>query len=499
MVAAWWKETGGTTYPSRSPGIGLAVTPVARCEVVGVDEPVPVLDGRFVPYVNLDNAASTPPLRSVLDAVERFLPFYASVHRGTGYKSRVSTAAYEQARDMVLDFVRADHDLDVAVFGKNTTEAINTLARSMSMPDDAVVLTTVLEHHSNDLPWRSRAEVVHVGARPDGTLDEDDLDRQLRGFAGRIALLAVSGASNVTGVVQPVHTLAEKVHAVGGRILVDAAQLAAHRSIAMGAHDDPGHLDFVVLSAHKMYAPFGTGALIGDRSCFGPAASHPGGGTVEAVSVDRVIWADLPDREEGGSPNVVGAVALGAATQALTAFGLDGIRAHEAGLTRYAIERLGRLPGLTLHGPPCASATADRVGVIPFSVDGLDHAFVAAVLGYEHGIGVRSGCFCAHPYVAHLLRLTPGEAGSWIAKVGEGDKRGAPGLVRMSLGCYSDRRDIDRAVEALERLVAGEVDGHYEQGLDGTYVPAGYHEPRLFDLARRVPPLWSRREARVLG
>ena len=205
------------TYPSRPPGLGLAVRPVARCEVVGVDEAVPVLDGRFVPYVNLDNAASTPPLRSVLDAVERFLPYYASVHRGTGYKSRVSTAAYEQARDMVRDFVGADPDGDVVVFGKNTTEAINTLARSMPMAEDAVVLTTVLEHHSNDLPWRSRAEVVHVRARADGTLDEDDLDRHLRAFAGRIALLAVSGASNVTGVVQPVHRLAEKVHAVGGR------------------------------------------------------------------------------------------------------------------------------------------------------------------------------------------------------------------------------------------------------------------------------------------
>ncbi len=487
------------TYPSRPPGLGLAVRPVARCEVVGVDEAVPVLDGRFVPYVNLDNAASTPPLRSVLDAVERFLPYYASVHRGTGYKSRVSTAAYEQARDMVRDFVGADPDGDVVVFGKNTTEAINTLARSMPMAEDAVVLTTMLEHHSNDLPWRSRAEVVHVRARADGTLDEDDLDRHLRAFAGRIALLAVSGASNVTGVVQPVHRLAEKVHAVGGRLLVDAAQLAAHRVVDMGAHDDPGHLDFVVLSAHKMYAPFGTGALVGDRSCFGPAASHPGGGTVEAVSVDDVVWADLPDREEGGSPNVVGAVALGAATQALSAFGLDRIHAHEAELTRYAVERLGCVPGLTLHGPACEPAAADRVGVIPFAMAGLDHAFVAAVLGYEHGIGVRSGCFCAHPYLAHLLHLTPGEVGSWIDMVGKGDKRGAPGLVRMSLGCYSNRRDVDRAVEALERLVAGEVVGDYEQGLDGAYVPAGYQEPQLFDLARPVLSRWSRREARVVG
>ena len=318
---------------------------------VGIDEPVPVLDGRLVPYVNLDNAASTPPLVAVVETIDRFLPYYSGVHRGTGYKSRVSTAAFESSRAVVGEFVGADPDRDVVVFTKNTTEAINKLARSLPIGDGEIVLTTFLEHHSNDLPWRSNSRCVHVRACADGTLDEDHLDRLLAEFHGRIALLAVSGASNVTGVVQPIHRLARKVHAAGGRILVDAAQLAAHRPIDMRAHDDPTHLDFLALSAHKAYAPFGSGALIGPRAAFGATPDHRGGGTVHAVTLDEVAWAELPDREEAGSPNVVGAVALAAALSTLAEIGRGRIAAHEADLLRYATERLRRVPGLHLYGP----------------------------------------------------------------------------------------------------------------------------------------------------
>jgi selenocysteine lyase/cysteine desulfurase len=438
---------------------------LTRGEVVGIDERVPLLDGGCVTYTNLDNAATTPPLRSVVDAVGDLLPLYASVHRGTGYKSRVTTDAYERARHAVGTFVGADPELDVVVFGRHTTDALNLAARSLTMPPGTVVLTTMLEHHSNDLPWRARARVVHVGARPDGTLDEDDLDRLLARHAGRIALLAVTGASNVTGVVPPVHALAERVHAAGGRILVDAAQLAAHRPIDMGAHDDPGHLDFVALSGHKMYAPFGTGALIGRRDGFGRRPDHPGGGTVRAVTVDDVLWADLPDREEGGSPNVVGAVALAAAVARLAEVGLDRIAAHERQLTADALARLAAVPGLTLHGPHGDRAAATKVGVVPFTLDGIDSGVVAAALGYEHGIGVRSGCFCAQPYIAHLLGLRPSDM------VGAAADGGVAGMVRISFGAYSDSHDVDRVVDAVEQVAAGAVRGAYVRGGDGGWVP----------------------------
>src|SRR3989304_3155653 len=281
-----------------------------RQRILGADQPVPLLDGRTVPYVNLDNAASTPSLREVMDEIPRFMPFYSSVHRGTGFKSRLSTAVYERAHEVIGRFVGADLSNNTVIFGKNTTEAVNKLSYRLPLSADSVVLTTLLEHHSNDLPWRSRAQVVHVGATPEGRLDLEDFDRKLAQHAGRLALVTVSGASNVTGFIQPVHDLARKAHAHGARILVDAAQLAPPRRVDMRSDDDPEHLDFVVLSAHKMYAPFGTGALIGPQEVFlqsGP--EYSGGGTVDVVTLDEVHWAGMPAREEAGRPNAGGALA----------------------------------------------------------------------------------------------------------------------------------------------------------------------------------------------
>ena len=454
---------------------------------MGIDQPVPVVDGSFVPYVNLDNAASTPALRSVVEAIDEFLPFYSAVHRGSGYKSRLSTATFERAREIVGEFLGADPERDVVVFTKNTTEAINKLAHALPIQTGSVVLTTRLEHHSNDLPWRARVRTVQVAALPDGTLDLEDLDRRLADDAGRIALLAISGASNVTGVVPPIHEIAEKVHAVGGRILVDAAQLAAHRPIDMRAHDDPGHLDFVTLSAHKMYAPYGTGVVVGPRSAFGAVPDQPGGGTVKAVLAGAVSWADLPDREEAGSPNVLGAVALAAAATTLARVGLDRVAAHESELTRYAIDRLAAVPGLTIHGPSDTADITTRLGVISFTLAGVDHALVAAILGYEHGVGVRSGCFCAQPYVGHLLAFDGPTALAWFDRVGHGDKRDAPGLVRISLACYTDTSDIDRAVGGLERIACGDICADYQCDDDGTFHPVDYREPILYRLDAPLP------------
>jgi cysteine desulfurase / selenocysteine lyase len=424
--------------------------------MVGLDAPAPRVDGQIAPYINLDNAATTPPLRDVLEAVERFLPFYASIHRGTGYKSRVSTAAWDEAHETIARFVGADTSTHTVIFGKNTTEAINKLAFRYPLPADAIVLTTAMEHHSNDLPWRGRAEIVRAGVLADGQLDEAEIDRLLARHGRRVALLTVTGASNVTGFVSPIHRLARKAHAVGARILVDAAQLAPHRAIEMRASTDPEHLDFVAFSAHKMYAPFGTGALVGPRAVFRGAPEYRGGGTVDVVTATDVTWAGLPDREEAGSPNVVGAVAMAAAARALTAGAMAAIGRHEATLTAYALERLRWVRGVRVFGAATSSAGIDRVGVIPFSVDGVPHGLVAAVLGYAHGIGVRSGCFCAQPYVARLLGL-PGEARA-LARSATGER---PGLVRISFGAYNTLAEIDSAIDAIARVARGGCERRY--------------------------------------
>ena len=455
-----------------------------RDRIVGVNQLVPLLDGSRVPYVNLDNAASTPALIDVMDAINRLMPYYASVHRGTGFKSRLCTVAYDQAHEIIGRFVSADLDTNTVIFGKNATEAINKLSYRLNLSPDDVVITTSMEHHSNDLPWRNQASarggrVVHVRATPEGRLDEADFDRQLAKYAGQVALVSVTGASNVSGFLQPIHRLARKAHAAGARILVDTAQLAPHRRVDMRPDDDPEHLDFVVLSAHKMYAPFGTGALVGPKEVFlqdGP--EYCGGGTVNVVTLDEVHWADTPDRDEAGSPNVVGAVAMAAAAQALMDVGMDAIAAHEETLIAYSLERLGRIPGVTIYGETDPARAGEKVGVIPFNLEGVSHFLLASILGYEGGIGVRSGCFCAHPYVVHLLHLDERTASTWRDQLLDGDKSHMPGMVRMSFGCYNDTTDVDRLVEMVERVARGEYRGDYQlEPATGEYIPAGYIDP----------------------
>ncbi|MGD9092154.1 MAG: aminotransferase class V-fold PLP-dependent enzyme, partial [Anaerolineales bacterium] len=236
---------------------------------VGLEIQVPLLDGSHKQYINLDNAASTPPLKFVQKTVNEFMNYYSSVHRGTGFKSQLSTHVYEEARNVVLNFVGADPGTHTCIFVKNTTEAVNKLARRFpfsSIRD--VVITSGMEHHSNDLPWRSVAKTIHIETTVDGYLNEADFDEQLERYGQRLALVAITGASNVTGNLNPFHRLAEKAHAVGAQIVVDCAQLAPHRKIDMRPLDDLAHLDYVTLSAHKMYAPLGTGALIGRRDTF---------------------------------------------------------------------------------------------------------------------------------------------------------------------------------------------------------------------------------------
>ncbi|MEA3339933.1 MAG: aminotransferase class V-fold PLP-dependent enzyme [Chloroflexota bacterium] len=289
----------------------------------------------------------------------------------------------------------------------------------------------------------------------------------------------VAGASNVTGFLQPIHRLARKVHAAGARILVDAAQLAPHRRVDMKPDDDPEHLDFVALSAHKMYAPFGTGALVGPKRVFlqsGP--EYSGGGTVDVVTLDEVYWAGTPDRDESGSPNVAGAVAMAAAAQTLMDVGMDNIAAHEEELVIYALERLGAIPSIRIYGETDPARAGERVGVIPFIVEGVSHFLVAAILGYEGGICVRSGCFCAHPYVVHLLGLKAGESAAWRKRLLGGDKSNMPGMVRASFGCYNNSEEIDRLIEMLERIARGDYQGDYRVNPStGEYLPLDYEEP----------------------
>jgi len=334
-----------------------------------------------------------------------------------------------------------------------------------------------MEHHSNDLPWRASANTIHVGLTQDGQLNIEEFDAKLAQYANRVALVAITGASNVTGFINPISSLAEKAHSVGAQIVVDCAQLAPHRKVNMRSLDDPKHLDYVTISGHKMYAPLGTGALIGRRDTFERGDPDlTGGGTVEIVTINDVVWAEPPDREEAGSPNTVGAVALAAAIKQLEALGMDTVAEHETKLTTYALEKLSRIPKLNIFGDKDPKDTENRLGVIPLDIEGIPHFLGAAILGYEFGIGVRSGCFCAHPYILHLLKLTPNEAKAVRDSMLAGDKSDMPGLMRASFGLYNTFEDVDALVEAISRISNNEYRGEYIQdGATGEYTPKGWH------------------------
>ena len=441
-----------------------------REHFAGVELPVPVHGGGTVTGINFDNAASTPPLVRVRDVVNRFSDLYSSVHRGTGYKSRLSTEAYERAREVVAQFLGVDESDQVVIFVKGTTDALNRIAAEEARLDGRQVLVTEMEHHADLLPWRHRSGHVMVGLSDDGHIDLDAIEHALERGEGRISLVALCGASNVTGFVSPLHEVAELAHRHGALISVDAAQLAPHHRIDVRPRDDPGHLDFVSFSGHKMYAPYGAGILVAPRDFFAGAPEVMGGGAISIVTWDDTVWADLPDREEAGSPNVIGAVALGVAIEALLQLGFDDMLEHEVALGRRLIEGLISIPGVSVLGGP---QTANRLGLASFVVEGLHHGLVAAILSHEWGIAVRHGCFCANPYVFHLLRMSRNDVDAVEGEVTAGHRRALPGAVRASVAPYNTEVEADRFLEAVSEIARGRIRSSFEQAADGTFAPAG--------------------------
>jgi len=444
-----------------------------REHFAGVDLPVPVFGGGSVTGINLDNAASTPPLTRVRDMVTRFSDLYSSVHRGTGYKSRLSTDAYENAREQVSRFLGVDEKEQVVIFVKGTTDALNRIAAEEARLDGRQVLVTEMEHHADLLPWRHRSGHVMVGLSDDGHIDLDAIERALKHAEGRISLVAVCGASNVTGFVSPIHEVAELAHRHGARVSVDAAQLAPHHRIDVRPASDPGHLDFVSLSGHKMYAPYGAGVLVAPRDFFAGAPEVMGGGAISIVTWDDTVWADLPDREEAGSPNVIGAVALGVAIDTLMELGFEPMLEDELRLGGRLLEGLNAIDGVHVLGGAEPGAEGTRLALASFVVDGQHHGLVAAALSHEWGIAVRHGCFCANPYVFHLLRMSKDEVTAVEGEVTAGRRKALPGAVRASLAPYNTVAEVDRLLDAVRQIARGRIKATYEQAADGTYAPSG--------------------------
>lgn len=416
--------------------------------VIGADSKIPLANGQYTTAINFDNAASTPPFVSVMEELNHFAAMYSSIHRGTGYKSQISSKIFEEARSIILKFVNADPFQDTVIFVKNTTEAINKLSyRLWEGNKRSVILSTWMEHHSNDLPWRNKFQVDYIQTDSIGKLSLEDLESRLIKHKGNVKLVTVTGASNVTGYVNPIHKIAELAHRYQAKIHVDGAQLVPHNSINMNPKNPQQRIDYLSFSAHKMYAPFGTGVLIGPRETFKKGISEfVGGGTAETVTHDWVVWEKPPHNEEAGTPNLMGVVALVTAIKTLTTLGMKNIDHYENQLTNYATSKLKLIPGITLYSHTLPGEP--RIGVIPFNVKGIAHEQVATILSNQAGIAVRTGCFCTQPYIQRLLSIS-------LKQMDLYRKRRdipRPGVVRLSFGLYNDFSEIDALIKLLERL-----------------------------------------------
>ncbi len=447
-----------------------------RKSIVGINTKVPVLDGGEQTFVNFDNAASTPTFIQVTEKINEFLKWYSNVHRGTGFKSQLSSYVFDTIREKMIEYAGGDLEKDTLVFGKNTTEMVNILANRMELKKDDIVLTSIMEHHSNDLPWRSVATVEHVMTNEEGDVDFNHFQSLLKKHGKKVKVVTMSGASNVTGEITDIYKFAEEAHKHGALFSMDAAQLAPHRPLDMRPYDDPGHIDFVTFAAHKMYAPFGIGVLVGDFSKLTRKEPYlKGGGTVKIVTPDDVLWDDAPHLDEAGTPVIVGVVAMIEAVKLILEVGWDEVIKHEAELTSYALKRLREIPGVEIYGDTDPGNTVNRLGVIPFNLKDMHHALVAAILSYESAIGVRNGCFCAHPFILNLLQVKPDHAAEVREDIAGGDKSKIPGIVRMSFGCYNNEAEVDRMVESLKMISDNKFRGKYHvEKASGEYHPEGY-------------------------
>lgn len=448
--------------------------------VVGNGSEVPLLSGKSTSSINFDNAASTPILKPVAEYINEYFPLYSSVHRGTGFKSQLSTELYDFCHEKVGSFFGANIQDNSIIFTKNTTEAINKLSYRLELEQEDIVLTSIMEHHSNDLPWRSKCNVKHIQLNEQGTLNLNYIEDLCKKYGKRIKLITFTGASNVTGLINPIYDIAKLAHRFGISILVDGAQLAPHRSIDMLPNDDPAHIDYLAFSSHKMYAPFGSGGLIGPKKTFiRGEPEYSGGGTIKSVTTENIYWAQPPDKEEAGSPNTIGAISLKKSIDILEEIGMQGIAQHEYHLTRYLISRLKSYPEIILYGNSDCLSQEKRLGVIPLNIKGLNHALVAAILSYEYGIAVRNGCFCAHPYIHHLLGLNAKEIHRQQKQILQGNHYNVVGMVRLSFGMYNQEKEVRKFLTAIDEITSHSKDGYYQKRyqLDrktGAYSPKDY-------------------------
>ena len=412
---------------------------------IGLDNKIVINGKKQVIPINFDNAATTPVLKKVMRAVLKASENYGSIARGDGQKSQYSSDLYEECRRYVIKYFNAPLNKYTAIFVSNTTEGINKLSNILIKNKNDIVITSRMEHHSNDLPWRGKCDLKYVEVDEKGRIIMEELEEMFSIYQDRIKYVTITGASNVTGYITDIRRVAKLAHKYGAKLIVDGAQLVPHRAINICGKEDDDYIDFLIFSAHKVYAPFGSGAIIGLRD---ELEKYPpdtkGGGTVERVLDDEIIWLSTPEKNEAGSPNFFGAVALMQALKEMNKIGFELIESNEKKLLKILIEGMKNFERVILYGDN--ENIEDRLGIMVFNIDRLCYEMVGEYLASIRGIAVRQGGFCAHPYTRRLLGIKNDEIEEYIKK------NGMPGMVRVSLGAYNSEKEVNIFLETIEYI-----------------------------------------------
>lgn len=453
---------------------------VKPLEFIGLDTQYTTADGSVLTRLHLDGAASPLASKTAIDTFTELLPHYSNTHSYVHNSAKISSKALAWAHTQVLNFLGASHQQYVSIFsGAGTTAAINRIARGLAMarPNKKVVLTSSMEHHANDLPHRQFGNKVHYipltneGAAS-GAIDLDAYESLLKLHSGSINYVAVSSVSNVTGIRNPIAKMTEMAHSHGALILVDGAQSVAHCKTELDKLD----VDFFIFSGHKVYTPSSPGVLVAKKDVLGTLEGQDlGGGSVSSVSYfDYQLLDSYPDREQSGTPNIIGAIALASVLNQLKKQPAGTVEQHSCDTMGYLYKRLLNEASITVYGDNNLS----RIGALSFNHQNIDHGLLAAILNDYFGIAVRNECFCAHPYVSSLLKeelwaLDLSDIPEEQQEMYVNRKRG---MVRASISLYNTTADVDRLMCAL-KLIDKKIDDFrpkYTVQPDGSYVNSEY-------------------------
>ncbi len=401
--------------------------------------------------IYFDHAASTHAPISVLNAyVDFHKQSYANIHRGEHTLSQLSSEYYDQVEHKIGSFLGLKSIRNEGIQGiitTNTTSSLD-LASHVMADEKGIVVSTELEHHSNILPHRRRGKVKLANLVEDGTLNYDNLEELLQ--KNDVKLVAVSAGSNVSGYMPNLNKIARLAHENNAKVLVDAAQRIAHKSLEMKESNHPEHLDFIAGAGHKFYAPFGAAFLMGSIDTFDNAPPYiPAGGTVAFVTTETELYLNGPNRHTPGTPNIAGAYTLGKALEFLTQVGMDEIRDHEIKLLKRMFKGLGEIDNVTIYGD---IPIEEKLGVVSFNIDGLDHDITANMLDKIGGIAVRNGCFCAHPYLLNLMRIEENKVETYRDALRNGQSVKLPGAVRASIGIYNTVDEVEKFISVVEEI-----------------------------------------------